>query len=61
MKRNTIISIVALAIFALTGIVWVKWGGFSNDMGTFILLVWLAFVGIVLLDHIEKSPKKVKE
>ena len=61
MKKNTILAIIAVLNLALTAIVWVKWGGISNDMGTFVLLVWLAFSGIVLLDHTEKSAKKVKE
>lgn len=61
MKRNTLIAILAVLNLVLTAIVWQKWGGYSNDMGTFVLLIWLAFSGNVLLDHTEKSEKKVKE
>ena len=61
MKKNTILAIIAVLNLVLIAIVWVKWGGISNDMGTFVLLVWLAFSDIVLLDHTEKSAKKVKE
>ena len=61
MKRNTIIALIAVLNLFLTAIVWVKWGGYHNDMGTLVLLSWLVFSGCVLLDHTEKNPKKVKE
>ena len=61
MKKNTILAIIAVLNLIFTAIVWVKWGGITNDMGTFVLLVWLVFSGCVLLDHTEKNPKKVKE
>ena len=57
MKRNTIIAILAVLNLALTAIVWVKWGGYSNDIGTFVLLVWLVLSGIVLYDHTKKVKK----
>ena len=61
MRKNTIIAILAVLNLALTAIVWVKWGGYSNDMGTFVLLMWLVFSGCVLLDHTEKNRKSVKD
>ena len=61
MRKNTIIAILAVLNLALTAIVWVKWGGYSNDMGTFVLLMWLVFSGFVLFDHTEKSGKSLKD
>lgn len=58
MKRNTLIAILAVLNLVLTAIVWVKWGGYHNDMGTLVLLSWLVFSGCVLLDHTEKKVKK---
>ena len=61
MKRNTIIALIEVLNLLLTAIVWVKWGGYRNDMGTLILASWLVFSGCVLLDHTEKSEKSLKD
>ena len=49
-------------IFALSIIVWLHWGGLSNDMGTFIIMLADAFILTVIADNTrKKSEKNVKE
>ena len=48
-------AIISVIIIALSIIVWLHWGGFSNDMGTLIIALADVFVLTVVADN---SPKK---
>ena len=48
-------AIISVIIIALSNIVWLQWGGFSNDMGTLIIALADVFVLTVVADN---SPKK---
>jgi hypothetical protein len=57
--RHIIYSVIVLA---LSAIVWLHWGGLSNDMGTFIIMLADAFALTVIADKAhEKNQKSVKE
>jgi len=51
-------AIISVIILALSIIVWLHWGGLSNDMGTFIIMLADAFILTVIADN---TRKKVKE
>ena len=51
-------AIYSIIVLALSIIVWLHWGGLSNDMGTFILMLADAFILTVIADN---TRKKVKE
>lgn len=53
MTRKTAI-VLALINLTLTALVWVKWGGVSNDMGTLVLLMWLALSNAIIADNTKK-------
>lgn len=57
MTRKTA-TILAIANLALTALVWVKWGGVKCDMGTFILLMWLALSTTIIVDNTKKVKSK---
>lgn len=61
MTRKTAI-VLALINLTLTALVWVKWGGVSNDMGTLVLLMWLALSNTIIADNTKKvkSKRKIK-
>jgi len=48
-------AVISVIIFALSIIVWLHWGGFSNDMGTLIIALADVFILTVIADN---SPKK---
>ena len=55
-------AIYSINVIALSIIVWLQWGGLSNDMGTFVLMLADAFILTVIADKThEKSEKNVKE
>ncbi len=55
-------AIYSIIVIALSIIVWLHWGGLSNDMGTFVLMLADAFILTVIADKThEKSEKNVKE
>lgn len=55
-------AIYSIIVIALSIIVWLHWGGLSNDMGTFILMMADVFILTVIADNThEKSEKNVKE
>ena len=55
-------AILSILVLALSIIVWLHWGGLSNDMGTFILMIADAFILTVIADNTrKKSEKNVKE
>lgn len=51
-------AIYSIIVIALSIIVWLHWGGLSNDMGTFVLMLADAFILTVIADN---TRKKVKE
>ncbi len=51
-------AIYSIIVIALSIIVWLHWGGLSNDMGTFIIMLADAFILTVIADN---TRKKVKE
>ena len=52
--------LTAIAIIALSVIVWLHWGGIHNDMGTLVILVSDVFALTVIADkrHEEKMKKE---
>lgn len=51
-------AIYSIIVIALSIIVWLHWGGLSNDMGTFIIMLADTFILTVIADN---TRKKVKE
>ena len=51
MKR----AVISVIIFTLSIIVWLHWGGLSNDIGTLIIALADVFALTVVADN---SPKK---
>ena len=55
-------AIYSIIVLALSIIVWLHWGGLSNDMGTLIIMLADAFILTVIADNAgKKSEKNVKE
>jgi F0F1-type ATP synthase assembly protein I len=55
-------AIYSIIVLALSIIVWLHWGGLSNDMGTFIIMLADAFILTVIADNTrKKSEKNVKD
>lgn len=53
-------AILSIIVIALSIIVWLRWGGLSNDMGTFVLMLADVFILTVIADKThEKSEKNV--
>ena len=48
-------AVISVIIIALSIIVWLHWGGLSNDMGTLVIALADVFALIVVADN---SPKK---
>lgn len=48
-------AIYSIIVLALSIIVWLHWGGLSNDMGTLIIALADVFAFTVIADN---SPKK---
>lgn len=48
-------AVISVIIFTLSIIVWLHWGGLSNDMGTLIIALADVFALTVVADN---SPKK---
>lgn len=54
--------IYSIIVLALSIIVWLHWGGLSNDMGTFIIMLSDAFALTVIADKAhEKKQKSSKD
>ena len=54
-------AVISVIIFALSIIVWLHWGGLSNDMGTLIIALADVFALTVVADNSpKKSEKKLK-
>ena len=51
-------AVISVIIIALSIIVWLHWGGLSNDMGTLVIALADVFALVVVADN---SPKKVKK
>lgn len=55
-------AIISIVIIAISIIVWLHWGGLSNDLGTLIIALADVFVLTVVADNFpKKSEEKVKE
>ena len=52
-------AIYSIIVLALSVIVWLHWGGLSNDMGTFIIMLADTFILTVIAD--KAHEKNVKE
>ena len=48
-------AIYSIIVIALSIIVWLHWGGLSNDMGTFIIMLADAFILTVIADNTRKK------
>ena len=55
MKHSIILSLI---VIALSVIVWLHWGGLSNDYGTLLVALADTFILTVIADN---SPKKSEE
>lgn len=54
--------IISVIIIAISVIVWIHWGSFSNDLGTLIIALADVFALTVVADNSpKKSEEKVKE
>ena len=54
--------IISIVIIAISIIVWLHWGGFSNDLGTLIIALADVFALTVVADNSpKKSEKSVKD
>lgn len=51
-------AIISVIVLAFSIIVWLHWGGFSNDMGTFIIAIADAFVLTTITDDTPKKSEK---
>ena len=57
MKKFIIYAIIIVPII----FVWLHWGGFKNDMGTFILMMAATFLCTVASDKMHESAEKKEE
>lgn len=53
-------AIISIIVIALSLIVWLHWGGLTNDFGTLIIALADTFILTAITDT-EKSEKIVKE
>ena len=54
-------AIITIIVFTLSIIVWLLWGGRSNDMGTLIIAIADVFILTAIADNSpKKSEKKMK-
>lgn len=51
-------AVISVIIFALSIIVWLHWGGLSNDMGTLIIALADVFALTVVADNTPKKSEK---
>lgn len=51
--------IYSVIVLALSVIVWLHWGGLSNDMGAFIIMLSDVFALTVIADKAHEKNKKV--
>ena len=51
-------AIISVIVLAFSIIVWLHWGGFSNDMGTFIIAIADAFALTIITDDPPKKSEK---
>ena len=49
------------AVLAPIAIIWISWGGFSNDMGTLVLSLAAAFGRTVVGDKMHENRAKAEE
>lgn len=51
-------AIYSIIVIALSIIVWLHWGGLSNDMGTLIIALADVFALTVITDNTPKKSEK---
>lgn len=51
-------AIISVIILAISIIVWLHWGGLSNDMGTLIIALADVFALTVITDNTPKKSEK---
>ena len=52
-------AIISIIVIALSILVWLHWGGLSNDLGTLIIaLAYVLFITIIVDKHGKKSTAK---
>ena len=52
-------AIISIIVIALSILVWLHWGGLSNDLGTLIIaLADVLFITIIVDKHGKKSTAK---
>ena len=51
-------AIISVIILALSIIVWLHWGGLSNDMGTLIIALADVFALTAITDNTPKKSEK---
>ena len=51
-------AIISVIILAISIIVWLHWGGLSNDMGTLIIALADVFALTVVADNAPKKSEK---
>lgn len=51
-------AIISVIVLAFSIVVWLHWGGFSNDMGTFIIAIADAFALTIITDDTHKKSEK---
>ena len=51
-------AVISVIIFALSIIVWLLWGGLSNDTGTLIIALADVFTLTVIADNTPKKSEK---
>ena len=51
-------AVISVIILALSIIVWLHWGGLSNDMGTLIIALADVFALTVVADNTPKKSEK---
>lgn len=51
-------AVISVIIFALSIIVWLLWGGLSNDTGTLIIALADVFALTVIADNTPKKSEK---
>lgn len=55
-------AIISIIIIAISILIWLHWGGLSNDLGTLIIALADVFALTVVVDNSpKKSEEKVKE
>ena len=52
-------AIYSIIVLALSAVLWLHWGGLSNDIATLVIMLADAFALTVIADNTRKKVKKV--